>query len=278
MSDRSTHLEWREFFVDGRVARYGVSGSGRPIVFLHGWGLAHRSYRRGLKRLVRPGVAVYALAMPGFSGTPELPSSEFSIAGYARWVTKALDALGIDEPVVLIGHSFGGGVAIKTAHDHPERVARLILVNSIGGSVWHTRKGDKKTMRDRPLWDWGLHLPAETLSRRQVRHIMPVILADAVPNIIRQPTTVWKVGQLARTADLTPELEELKRRRVPVVILWGKEDEVIPPACLESLRTALGSPTVVTVDGNHNWLLSQPEMFADVITNIIGEEEIIAAS
>jgi pimeloyl-ACP methyl ester carboxylesterase len=271
------HLEWREVVVDGRPARYGVAGSGRPIVFLHGWGLAHRSYRRGLKRLVQPGVAVYALAMPGFGGTAELPKDEFSIAGYARWVAAALDQLGIDEPVILIGHSFGGGVSIQVAHDFPGRVRQLILVNSIGGSVWG-RRGDKDVfMRDRPLWDWGLHLPAETFSRRQLKIVLPIILADAVPNIVRQPGTVWKVGQLARRADLTPELEQLKERRLPVVILWGQSDEVIPPACLRSLSEALGSPRVVTVDGNHNWLLDSPDLFGEVITNIISHPDTSAA-
>lgn len=263
------HLVWGEIEVDGRPARYGVSGLGRPVVFLHGWGLAHRSYRRGLKRLARPGVAVYALALPGFGGTEELPESEFNLVGYAGWVSRAIMALGITEPVVLIGHSFGGGVAIQTAHDHPALVSHLILVNSIGGSVWSRRDGQDRSMRERPWWDWGLHLPAETLSRRQVRRILPIIVADAVPNVLRQPGTVWRIGKLARDADLTSELNVLKQRRLPVVILWGTSDEVIPPMALESMREALGGPPIVTVDGNHNWLLTDPDKFGEMITNII---------
>lgn len=54
------------------------------------------------------------------------------------------------------------------------------------------------------------------------------------------------------------------------MILWGRNDTVLPWACLEALRAALGEPPVRTVDGSHGWLLTQPERFAEEITNIMG--------
>jgi pimeloyl-ACP methyl ester carboxylesterase len=266
---RQNHLSWQQIAVDGRPAVYGVAGTGSPLAFLHGWGLAHRTYKRALKRIVGSGVRVYAPALPGFGGTPELPRDQFSLAGYSHWVDHFLTAVGIDEPVTLVGHSFGGGVAIRVAYDHLDRVAQLILVNSIGGSTWCNRSDGPRSMGERPLWDWGLHLQADALPLRQLTRVLPVIAADAVPNLLRQPRTVWRVGQLARTADLTEELAELKRRHVPVVILWGRNDTVLPLACLESLRAALGEPVVHTVDGNHAWLLAHPDRFAEQITNIL---------
>jgi len=268
--DEQWHLQWQTTTVDGRPAVYAVAGEGPPLVFLHGWGLNHRTYRRALKRLVRSGVRVYAPAMPGFGGTAALPKVQFTIAGYATWVSQFLDAVGIKGPVTLVGHSFGGGVAIQTAHDFQHRVARLVLVNSIGGSAWTPKGGKARTMRDRPLWDWGLHLPADALSPRLFTRVLPVVAADAVPNFARQPVSVWRVGQLARTADLTAELDDLRRRKVPVVILWGRDDKVIPTACLDSLKVALGEPTVHTVDGKHSWLIAHPDRFAEVMTNVIG--------
>jgi pimeloyl-ACP methyl ester carboxylesterase len=125
-------------------------------------------------------------------------------------------------------------------------------------------------MRERPLWDWGLHLPADLLPGRQLTRVVPVIVADAVPNLLRNPRAIWRVAHLARTADLTGQLEELKRRRLPVVILWGDKDKVIPYASVESLRTALGAPEVIAVPGNHNWLLADPNGFGEIITNVIG--------
>lgn len=263
-------MRWRNVLVEGRDAAYGVAGDGPPVVFLHGWGLSHRTYRHGLERLVSSGVRVYAPALPGFGGTPQLPAGDFSLEGYADWVAAFVLALEIDGPVTLVGHSFGGGVALRTAHDHPALVSRLVLVNSIGGSVWSQRGELPVLMKDRPVWDWGLHLAAHAVSLRSLTRIVPVIAADALPNAVLHPSVLWKVGRLARDANLAVELEELKRRRLPVVILWGRDDTVIPWACAESLAVALGGSEIVTVPGNHSWLLADPGRFAEVLTNVIG--------
>src|SRR3954463_14283815 len=130
---------WRRTWVDNRPALYGVAGGdGMPVVFLHGWALGSRSYRRSIDRLVAQGCPVYAPALPGFGGTPDLPRRRFSFAGYADWVDGFPDAVGVEEKVLLIGHSFGGGVAIKAAHRLPNRVNRLVLINSVGGSTWQS--------------------------------------------------------------------------------------------------------------------------------------------
>ncbi|NYD40170.1 alpha/beta fold hydrolase [Nocardioides panaciterrulae] len=269
----SIGITWRHLLVDGRDTSYGVAGSGPTVVFLHGWGLSHRTYRHGLERLVGRGVRVVAPALPGFGGTAALPAAAFSLEGYAAWVAAFLRELGTEEPVTLAGHSFGGGVALRTAHDHPELVGQLVLINSIGGSVWARRGELPVLMSDRPVWDWGLHLAAHAISVRSFTRVMPVIAADAVPNFLLHPGTLWRVGRLARDANLSEELEELKGRGLPIVIVWGRDDTVIPWACAESLVIALGGPEVVTVPGNHSWLLADPNRFAEVITNVLGVAE-----
>src|SRR5688500_7867632 len=130
------HLVWTRAEVQGRPALYGRAGEpgGLPVLFLHGWALGSHSYKRSLKRLVGLGCEVFAPALPGFGGTADLPVDQFSIDGYAGWVADFLDAVGVDERAFVIGHSFGGCVAIQTAHDHPDRVRTLVLVNSVGGS------------------------------------------------------------------------------------------------------------------------------------------------
>jgi pimeloyl-ACP methyl ester carboxylesterase len=267
------HLEWLETVVDGRPARYGTAGSGRPLLFVHGWGLGYRSYKRALKRLVRAGYQVYAPALPGFGGTAQLPEERFDLPGYADWVAAFLAAVGVDEPVLLVGHSFGGGVAIQTAHDWPEAVSSLVLVNSIGGSAWTESGSVVRTLAERPLWDWGVHFPADLLPLRQVTRVLPVILEDLGPNLRRSPGSVWRVAKLARYADLTEELEVLAARSLPVVVLWGRSDRILPQPAFESLCAAVGvtegTENCVTVPGSHSWLLADPDGFAEVITNVI---------
>lgn len=270
LDDDADHLlTWHRTFVDGRTTIYGVAGDegGLPLVFVHGWGLGHHSYKRAVKRLAAMGVRAYAPALPGFGGSADLPRRRFSIPGYADWLDRFLDTVGVDEPAVVVGHSFGGGVSIQLAHDFPQRVRSLVLVNSIGGSAWQSRRG-VRSMAERPLWDWGLHFPSDILPFGQLTRVLPVVLEDLVPNVIRNPKAVWQVAQLARKADLTDELEELKARQLPVVVLWGADDRIIPRESFDDLCRAIGAEGEV-VDGSHSWLLADPDAFGEVLTNSV---------
>jgi len=268
-ADTPALLEWRRTEVRGRTASYGVGGTGPSIVFLHGWGLSGHTYKAALKRLLARGFRVWAPALPGFAGSSALASGSDNLAGYARWVDEFLTAVGVTEPVVLMGHSFGGGVAIQMAHDRPARVRGLVLINSIGGSTWRRDGSMMKSLAQRPLWDWGLHFPRDVLPLRQLRRVLPVILEAAVPNALRDPRAFWHAATIARYADLTDELQELKARRLPVVVLWGARDELVTRASFDALCEHLGNPVSVTVDGGNSWMLSDPDVFGEVITNVI---------
>jgi pimeloyl-ACP methyl ester carboxylesterase len=268
--ERIDHLVWKRTSVDGRTASFGVAGSGLPVVFLHGWGLSEHSYRRPLRRLVAMGCRVWAPALPGFGGTAHLPRGETSFAGYAGWVDGFMDAVGIDGPALVVGHSFGGGVAITVADRFSERVRELVLVNSVGGSTWSVTGRRVRSMAKRPLWDWGLHLPGDVLPLPQLTRVLPVFLEDALPNALRNPRAVWQAAQLARKADLTAELEDLKARKLPVVALWSRRDQIIPRASFDALCAAVGTPGVV-VEGNHSWLLADPDAFAAVMKQPVDE-------
>jgi pimeloyl-ACP methyl ester carboxylesterase len=269
---QSSRFTWQRLGTGGRTYYFGIAGSGSPLLFLHGWGLGYRAYRHSLQKLADRGAGIIAPALPGFGGNPGLPAEELSFAGYSRWVHGFLDALGLDEPVAVVGHSFGGGVGIRFAHDYPDRVRSLVLVNSVGGSAWGHRGSTLLSLAERPLWDWGIHLPLDLLPVRQLTRVVPVILEDMVPNVMRDPMSLWRVSGLARQADLTVELEELRGRGLPIVVLWGKADRVLPRASLESLCAAAGidPDQVVTVPGKHTWLLADPRAFGEVMTNVAG--------
>ena len=266
----SPRFTWQTLGAGGRTYYFGVVGSGSPLLFLHGWGLGYRAYRHSLQRLADRGARVFAPALPGFGGNRGLPAADLSFAGYSRWVRDFLDALDVDEPVAVVGHSFGGGVGIRFAHDFPDRVRSLVLVNSVGGSAWGHHGSTLRSLAERPLWDWGIHLPLDLLPVRQLTRVVPVIIEDMVPNLMRDPMSLWRVAGLARQADLTVELEQLRARGLPIVVLWGRADRVLPRASMESLCAAAGidPDQAVTVPGKHTWLLADPRAFGEVMTNI----------
>lgn len=270
-NDHSWHLRWHQTEVQGRPARYGEAGTGTPFIFLHGWGLTDHTYKRAMSRLARMGIRVIAPALPGFGGTAPLPGDDFSLAGYADWVADFAATVGIDGRWYLGGHSFGGGVAIVTAHEHGDDIGLLVLVNSIGGSVWKAsrRPGtDPRHLADRPLWDWGLHFPYDVAGARTFRTVVPIIVKDMARNFVRDPLGFLRVGRLASEANLLPELDELRRRELPVVVLWGDEDKVLPEASMLAMSEALGG-TPEVVPGSHGWILEDPDRFGEVMTNIV---------
>ncbi len=268
MPDRIS-IQWHRRRVAGRSAAYLEAGQGPTAVFLHGWGLSHRAYRGSVKRLAGMGLRVLAPALPGFSGTAGLPSEECTLNGYAAWVVAFLDEIGADEPVLLVGHSFGGGVAIVVAHDHSDRVGALVLVNSIGGGVWRDDGALTKAMSDRPLWSWGLHFSRDLRGMSQLTRVLPVVLTEALPNLVLDPRSFVRSARLAKSADLSDELDDLRRRGLPVVVIWSPRDQVVTDSSIEALRDSLGRAKSISVPGGHSWLLADPDHFGEVMTNVV---------
>ncbi|MDH6675928.1 pimeloyl-ACP methyl ester carboxylesterase [Rhodococcus sp. LBL1] len=260
---------WRELDVDGQAVPYGVAGRGRPVVFLHGFGLTHRTYAAAIGRLAATGVRVYAPALPGFGGTGALSAPRHGFGGYAQFVGRFLDTLGIDEPVTVVGHSFGGGVAIASAHDLGERVSELVLVNSVGGGAW-APNGAVLDIRHRPLWRWGASAAVDAVLTGTPVSAIASIAGDALRNVVRDPAGLWRIGELARTADLRGEATRLAERGVPTTLLWSRGDTFIPYASFESLRRALRDPRVHRVAGCHGWLIGDPDTFGRAAGEILG--------
>ena len=108
-------LEWVRTTVAGRPASYGVAGTGPVVVFLHGWGLSHRAYRKALQRLIDAHMCVYAPALPGF-GSADLPGDDRDLPGYARWVDQFLERR-------LAGRAGNPGrPLVRRRGGHPDRV------------------------------------------------------------------------------------------------------------------------------------------------------------
>jgi pimeloyl-ACP methyl ester carboxylesterase len=259
-------LTWKQVAVLGRPACYGEGGSGPPVVFLHGWGLDHKAYKRALGRLVRNGVHVLAPALPGFGGTAGLPHGAQNLAGYADWVAAFLRTVGLDEPAVVMGHSFGGGVAVMVAHDHPDLADSLVLVDSIGGATWWQSQSNLRTVARRAPWAWEFHPQAPV---REATRLLPDIMGGALANLVRDPLTFVRVAGLAGRAALGAELDALRNRGLPAAVLWGQRDRVINRESFEATCRSLGQPAVVTHPGNHTWLLTDPDSFGTIMAEVL---------
>lgn len=258
------HLRWHRTLVNGRPAVYGEAGEGPPVLFLHGWGLGHHAYKRPLARLAVRGCRVLAPAMPGFGGTAALRVND-DIHAFGAWADAFLETVGVEEPAIVMGHSFGGGVSIALAHDFPSRVKQLVLVNAVGGAAWG-RSG--RELSDRPLWNWAYEFAKELWPPQKGLRTAWNVREDLFSNLLRNPTAMIVAGMLAARADLRDELNELRERELPVVVMSGANDGVIPISAFDAMCSALGVEGQV-LRGNHSWLLTDPDAFDEIMSNVV---------
>lgn len=99
------------------------------FVLLHGWGLDKSSFKKLIPLLGELG-EVLVFDLPGFGDEPE-PREVWGSSEYAQFIKKKLSDLG-HKKAIMVGHSFGGRVAIKMAAEYPDLIEKLILVNSSG--------------------------------------------------------------------------------------------------------------------------------------------------
>ncbi|MFI5292888.1 MAG: alpha/beta fold hydrolase, partial [Candidatus Limnocylindrales bacterium] len=189
-------------------------------------------------------------------GTADLPATSMDIAGYAAWVSSFMEAVGIDESALVIGHSFGGGIAIKLAHTRPDLVRYLVLLNAVGG------------VAPRASVEWVAGFGREMWPLSQGIETARAMRADLIPNLVRNPLGLARAGRLAQEADLRVELADLRRRGVPVMALTSDGDGVIPRGAFEALCEAVGTDGQV-ISGRHSWLLADPDYFGEVLAAVV---------
>ena len=262
MSRTPAQPRWRDVLVDDGVLRVMEAGDpdADPLLFLHGWGLSPRCYADGICRLTAAGVRVIAPSLPGFGGSDGPPLTGVDLPAYAHRVGRLLDVLGVERPVFVAGHSFGGGVALQLATDRPERVRSLTLVNSVGGAP-----GRRAGLVDASWLRWAAGALTE-LNPRDLFRAAPSLLREFVPNVLRKPVTMALTARLALTASLADAAAELVASGMPVLFVWGDADRLIAPGELGSVT---GSLPAEVVRGRHGWLLTQPEEFATLLRNAL---------
>lgn len=260
--------------IDRRSYHYGVvEGDGETIVLVHGWGLAHSSYRLAAEALGRRGYRVVVPDLPGFGGSSDLPVFSLSFERYSAAMRQFLEDCDevAGEPVHLVGHSFGGAVAAQIAHDAPELVRSVVLVSSVSGPTWSRDEAAERLLAERPIWDWGVHLVHEFPLSRYPQAALGV-LRDLSHNLVWHLPNLGFAANLIRQSDLREELAKVREHDVPVAVVWASGDRVVTRACYDDQCRALGIDGTV-VDGNHGWPLSRPGSFARTIGEIISAME-----
>ncbi len=191
-------------------------GEATPVVLLHGFGADLNGWMFTQPALAEGRRAV-ALDLPGHGGSTKLLDKAVDGESFAADLDRALAVLGIDK-VHLVGHSMGGEIALVFALWQPDRVASLTLIAPAG---------------------LGPEINAEFISgfvraqrRREMQEVLSLLVHDhGVQAALEAIAEEWFPGGVQRVG-LAATLEGL---RMPVQLIWGRDDRIIPVAHAEAL-------------------------------------------
>lgn len=203
---------------------------GPAVLLLHGFGASLHTWEAWAERL-QDRFRVIRLDLPGFALTGPDPTGDYSDDRAVAVLAALLDALGVAQAAV-VGNSLGGRLAWRFALAHPDRVARLVLVAPDGfappGRAYGEREGAAPLMR---LLPW-------TLPRRMLREGVAPSYGDPsrfpeaelarTHDLMRAPgVRAAMVARMNQRVIEDPRLL-LPRLGMPVLLLWGERDRMIP--------------------------------------------------
>jgi len=216
-------------------------------------------------------------------GQSEKPVGDYSLGAFASGMRDLLDVLGIDRATV-VGQSFGGGVALQLAYQHPELCERLVLVDSggLGRAVnWMLRfltlPGSEYVMPvifPRFVRDWGDSL-FRSMNNRGIRLGRITEMWSAYASLAESDNrqafgrTIRSVidpgGQTVSAMDRL-YLASL----MPTLIIWGDRDDIIPVSHAHAAHQAIPESRLVIIEGvGHFPQIEAPERFVESLVDFV---------
>ncbi len=245
-----------DLVVDGR--RYCVAevGDGPPLVLLHGLGGSIYDWRHLLRPLARTH-RVIALDLLG-AGESDMPEHEdYSISAQARRVKAVLDRLGV-ERATFVGNSYGGGIALRMAQDWPERVERLVLINSVCYAehiptyvaLAHVPCAVcvAETLPLGKMTRWVLRGSFKTVQKLSEEELDTYIKEIRAPGRRR---TIIHIVRAIVPPDVTEFEARLKTIKASTLLLWGVDDQTVPVELGRRLVRDLPDAMLYELDAGH---------------------------
>ena len=280
LHDREPPVQTR--IVHGHRRAFVLAGKGPAVLLLHGLGCDHTTWSPVIERLSRR-FTVIAPDLLGH-GASDKPRADYTLGGYANGMRDLLAVLDIDR-VTVVGHSFGGGVAMQFAYQFPQYTERLMLIapGGIGREV-------------NPILR-ALTLPGAG----------PVLAVAATPPVFAAARLFGECARVARlpgTADISGALSVLSGKHdvrerdaflhvlravvdwrgqvvtmtdraylalnMPTCVMWGERDTVLPVGQAEIARRMIPGVRIDIVPGAGHFPHEEfPDRFASVLTDFV---------
>lgn len=258
---------------DGQQVGVSVAGAGLPFVLLHGIGLHNRTYERCMSYLPEFGFLAVAIEAPGHGrSSPAPPGADF--AARVDLIRRALDALGIRRAIVA-GHSMGGRSAACFTALNPERVLAAAFIDAALGESWDLaviRQLSSEAATVRVLVDGLVDAmgDARNISWPERLAYYRMLSGPGRPHLADLARTP-EVARAIAVAESGQWLAAIRAAAVPVVVLQGGRDLIVPLEDARAVARSLDAPLLTVPDGYHAWLLASPRTFAGIMAEIFAD-------
>lgn len=225
----------------------------RTMVFIHGFGGQAAQWRYQLQRFSDQARCI-ALDLRGFGQSDRPIDSTYQMAEFVQDIDQALDHLGVTEPFVLAGHSFGGAVVAEYANAHPERVAKLVLIAAAGEYALT------------PTNELALRLPIALLNLAHALYLKQFFFTS--PSVMKR--MYWNTVRVWRGWDLFRQL------RVPTLVIRGNRDRVFDARFFEDVaRTIPGAEDVDVGVSAHMVMLERRDAVNRALERFVEEKKTV---
>lgn len=249
--------------IDGIDVYYKTAGKGSPLLILHGWGVSSLSWIKPGEMIASDSREVIIIDLPGFGQTAE-PKSVWGNKDYANFVVNFVQQIGL-EKFDILGHSFGGGVALRIAAEHGRMVDRLILCDA--AIVRKERLGLRQKISKRLS-----KLGSKIISKTPLKPYFSKAAAALSGNYdyYKASPFMKRVFQKVVSEDLAFLLPQVD---APTLVVWGEKDQATPIEDAFMIAEAIrGSELKVITGAGHGPNKSQPQKLSMIINNFLSKK------
>ncbi len=244
---------------NGVKMTYNIEGQGSPIILMHGWG-CNSSTVASIAAIAAEKHLVYNIDFPGFGKSTE-PLTTWGVEEYTTIIEHLASVESINSPI-LIGHSFGGRVALLFASRN--QVSKVVLIDAAGVkpkrplSYYYKVYSFKILKRIAPIF-LGKKKAEEIINRQRARR------GSADYNAASP--TMQRILSKVVNEDLCSVMPRIK---APTLLMWGENDTATPISDAKKMSKLIPDAGLVSfTNAGHYCFLDQPAHFATVLRNFI---------
>jgi pimeloyl-ACP methyl ester carboxylesterase len=265
----------------GRAVTGAEAGSGAPLVLLHGLGGTWEYWTPAMALLAQQYRCI-ALDLPGFGHSDDL-TGEFTLDAAVAQLALTLSAMDLPAAPVC-GHSLGGPLAVRLAHNHPATTSHVVLVGPSGlreAPFWQQRLLTLvpvyRLLRHAPVpWEhWLLRVgPLRRAALRALVHDPSTVSHAMATTLVDGGREARELKGAIEASFATGLAEEARLIDVPIDAIWGDRDRMAPPGDAEVLLEAVPGSRLHTLPGcGHLPMVENPEAFAVLLARVLRERE-----